>query len=269
MSEGVILTGDGCRIAYRLDGAPGAPPLVLSNSLGTAMAMWEPQLPELVRRYTVVRYDSRGHGMSDAPPGCYSMDRLGRDVLELLDALGFGVVDFCGVSKGGMVGQWLGTRAPARIRRLVLANTSPYMGPPSSWDARIATVEGNGMAAVADAVLERWFTPRFRETANEAIAPLRGILQATSPVGYVGCCAAIRDMDLRPTLGLIELPTLVIGGQADTATPPEHARLLSGAIPGSLLTMLPAAHLSNIEQPAAFTKAILAHLSVPRRRAPP
>jgi 3-oxoadipate enol-lactonase len=256
-SGGVVTTGDGCRIAYRLDGPEGAPVLLLSNSLGTAMAMWAQQVAAFSASHRVLRYDSRGHGASDAPAGAYSMDRLGRDVVELLDALGIGTVDFCGLSKGGMVGQWLGYRAPERLRRLILANTSPYMGPASAWDARIATVREAGMAATVEAVLERWFTPGFRAQGGDAIAPVRRMIEVTSPTGYIGCCAAIRDMDMRRTASLIAVPTLVIAGTADPATPVADGAALVAAVAGARLATLEAAHLSNIEQAAGFTRLVL------------
>lgn len=252
-----VTVGDGCRIACRLDGPADAPVLVLSNSLGTRWEMWNPQLESFTERFRVLRYDSRGHGRSDVPPGAYSLDRLGRDVVELLDALGLGTVRFLGLSKGGMVGQWLGVRAPERLEKLVLANTSAYMGPPSGWADRIAIVKAKGMAAVSDAVIARWFTPGFVADAPEAVGNVREQLLATDPEGYAACCAAIRDMDLRITTPLIRTPTLVIGGEKDPSTPPDHARWIAGAIPEAQLVILDAAHLSNVEQPEAFTKAAL------------
>ncbi|CAH0352744.1 MAG: 3-oxoadipate enol-lactonase [Sphingobium sp.] len=257
MSEGIVSTGDNCRIAYHIDGPDGAPFLILSNSLGTAMAMWEAQMSHFAAHFRVVRYDSRGHGRSDAPAGSYSIDRLGRDVIELADALGIDRFHFCGLSKGGMVGQWLGWRAPERLERLVLANTSAYMGPPAGWDERIRLVLAAGMGAMTDAVLERWFTPAFNAEASAALDAVRMMLLATEPQGYAGCCAAIRDMDQRPLLPLIDVPTLVIAGDADPATPIEHAHLLATGIRGATLHILTAAHLSNVEQPEAFSKAVL------------
>lgn len=259
MSVHRLTLGDGCRLAVACDGDPAAPPLILSNSLGTDRAMWAPQLEPLARQFRVIRYDTRGHGASDAPAGAYGLDRLGRDVLELADALGLDRFAFCGLSLGGMTGQWLGVQAPARLTRLVIANSAPYMGPPSGWDARIGVVRGQGMAAIAEAVVERWFTPGFRaDPANTT--PTLATLLATDPQGYAGCCAAIRDMDLRPLLGLIRTPTLVIGGAQDPATPPEQTAALVEGIAGASCVMLEAAHLSNLEQPAAFTTALLDHL---------
>lgn len=249
-------TGDGCRIAYRFDGPQDAPLLVLSNSLGTDMGMWEPQLAAFSARFRVLRYDQRGHGRSDAPLGAYSMDRLGRDVIELLDTLAIETVDYCGLSLGGMVGQWLGIRAPGRLRRLIIANTSSFMGPPSAWDARIALVREQGMASLAQASIERWFTQSFAAHALDAIAPITTVLQATDPDGYAGCCAAIRDMDMRRAVTLIKTPTLVIGGTQDPATPPPHSETLASAIPDAKLAMLDAAHLSNIECAEIFGRIV-------------
>jgi 3-oxoadipate enol-lactonase len=261
--SGTITTGDGCRITYRFDGREDASLLLLSNSLGTSMAMWEPQLDALAQEFRVLRYDQRGHGASAAPAGSYSIDRLGRDVIELLDALGVERVHFCGLSLGGMVGQWLGIRAPERLDRLILANTSGYMGPPAGWDARIRSVLADGMAPLAQASVDRWFTAAFAAAAPDAIAPIKAMLLANSAQGYAGTCAAIRDMDMRRAATLISVPTLVIGGLSDPATPPPHSEALARAIRGARLIMMDAAHLSNVEQPVLFLKAILDHLCVP------
>ena len=250
------MTGDNCHIHHRFDGPEDAPVLMLSHSLGASMAMWEPQMAALTARYRVLRYDLRGHGGSDVPVGAYSLDRLGRDVIELLDHLGIARVHFCGLSLGGMIGQWLGVRAPERLHSLTLANTSAYMGPPSGWDDRISAVRESGMAAMRDAILARWFTADFSDTAT-----VGAMIDATDPAGYAGCSAAIRDMDLRPLGCLITTPTLIIGGLRDPATPPDHARVLNADIAGSQLVMLDAAHLSNIECASAFNAALLTFLA--------
>lgn len=257
----LITTGDGCRLAYRWDGPDDAPVLVLSNSLGTDWRMWDPQMAGLTRHFRVLRYDSRGHGASDAPAGAYAMDRLGRDVVELLDALGLGQVHFCGLSLGGMVGQWLALRAPERIARLVLANTSAYMGPPVHWQARMRGVLADGMAPLTTASIGRWFTPDFPTRAPGAVAAIEAMLLANNPAGYAGCCAAIRDMDQRPTAHLNRLPTLLIAGAQDLATPVADSQFLAAAASDARVAMLdPAAHLSNVEQPEAFLGAVLGFL---------
>lgn len=259
--EGFATMIDGCRLAWRMDGPADAPVLVLSNSLGTAMAMWEDQVPALARRFRVLRYDTRGHGASSVMPGDTSLDRLGRDVLGLLDALGIVRAHFCGLSLGGMTGQWLGVHAPDRIDRLVIANSSSFMGPAESWQQRMNTVREQGMAAITQAVLDRWFTPGFVASGAPGLARTHEQLLATAPGGYAACCAAIRDMDLRPVVHLVDRPTLVIAGSQDPATPPDHAQAIASAIAGARLVSLEAAHLSNIEQPAAFTATLLDFLS--------
>lgn len=261
MRQGVAVMGDGCGIAWRMDGQQDAPVLMLSNSLGTTMSMWDDQAEDFSARYRLLRYDTRGHGASSVTPGDYGLDRLGRDAVSLLDILGIDQAHFCGLSLGGMTGQWLGLFAPERIRRLVLANTSPFMGPANAWQQRMDLVRREGMSAIAEAVLERWYTPAFQQTASEAVARSRRQLLDTDPQGYAGCCAAIRDMDLRPLLGLITKPCLVIAGRADPATPPEQGQMIAEAAPNAHLTLLEAAHLSNIERPDEFTRAVLDFLS--------
>lgn len=258
MSRRFAILGDGTRLAFRLEGPPRRPVLVLSHALGLSLELWDAQLPALTEHFRVLRYDSRGHGASDVPPGAYSLDRLGRDVVELLDVLALDRVHFCGLSMGGMVGQWLGARAPERIERLVLANTSPYMGPPEGWQSRIDEALHRGMSTLAEAALGRWFTAGFAARHPEAIRPIREALLATSPAGYAACCAALRDMDLRPTAPLIRPPTLLISGTQDPATTPQVIQSLARAMPGtSRVVLLDAAHLANVEQPEAFTRAVL------------
>lgn len=257
-SSGLAMMNDGAAIGWTLEGPEDRPVLMLSNSLGTSRAMWQPQVAAFAAHYRVLRYDTRGHGQSAVTPGDYGLDRLGRDVVNLLDALGLDQVDFCGLSLGGMTGQWLGVFAPERVRRLVLANTSAYMGPPTGWQERMDRVRREGLAAIADAVVARWFTPAF--ASSPATAEVLANLLTIDSNGYAGCCAAIRDMDLRPIIALIDRPTLVISGLQDPATPPEHAALLHRAITGSTLVSLDASHLSNVEQPEAFAEAVLAFL---------
>lgn len=253
----LVEAAGGARIFYRLDGAEDRPVLVLSNSLGTNLEMWAPQLPAFAERFRVLRYDSRGHGRSDAPPGPYTIELLGQDVLALLDGLGLERVAFCGLSKGGMVGQWLGVSAGQRLTRLVLANTSAHTGSPEIWTQRIATVQAQGMAAIVPALLDRWFTKGFQAREPAAVARIAAMLRATDPEGYAACCAAVRDMDQREAVRAIAVPTLVIAGRHDQATPPDHARLLAGRIPGARLVELEAAHLGNVEAAAPFTAAVL------------
>lgn len=252
-----VVMDDGCALACRQDGPEDAQPLLLSGSLGCAMALWDDQVEAMAGRFRVIRYDPRGHGRSDAPTGAYGIDRLARDAVAVLDVLGVERAAFCGISMGGMVGQRLGVVAPERLTRLVLACTSANMGPPSGWTDRIAAVMRGGMGAVADSVLDRWFSPEFRAADKGAVERLRDMLLATSPVGYAGCCAALRDMDQRATARLIAVPVLVITGARDPATPPEHGRFLAEQIPGAVHHELATAHLANVEHPAGFNTALL------------
>ena len=248
------------RLHYELDGDPRLPMLMLCNSLGTTLDMWAPQLPALLAHFRVLRYDTRGHGRSEVTPGEYSIARLAADSLALLDHLGIERVAFCGLSMGGMTGMWLGAHAPQRLSRLVLANTGAKVGDPATWAARFAAVRAGGMAAVTPGVLDRWFTARYRRLAPQEVEQVRAMLLATSPDGYIANGAAVRDMDQRPLLAKIAVPTLVIAGTYDGSTPPELGRELAQAIDGARYVELDAAHLSNWEQAGAFTAALLSFL---------
>ncbi len=248
-------------VHHLLEGPEDAPVLVLSNSLGTTLAMWDAQVPALRERFHLLRYDHRGHGGSHVPPGPYSIDDLGRDVLALLDRLGVNRFCFCGLSIGGMVGIWLAGEAPERVERLVLCCTLARFAP-DTFDSRARKVRANGVDAIVDAVVNRWFTPSFPEGCPEVAEWAWRMLRETPAEGYAGCCEAVRDADLRDRLGTISAPTLVIAGADDPAAPPEKAGLIRDSIPNASLEVIPdAAHLANIEQPEAVTQAILDHLS--------
>ncbi len=230
--------------------------LMFSNSLGTDFSMWDPQLPEVEKQFRILRYDTRGHGKSSVIPADYTIEQLGRDVLALLDALHIDRVHFCGLSMGGMIGIWLGIHAPVRLHRLVLCNTAARIGSIEMWNARIATVRKEGMKPVAAAVIERWFTPGFRREAPGKVARARRMFENTSPGGYAACCAAMRDMDQRPAVSQIKVPTLVIYGASDAVIPLPDAHFLTQQIEGAQELELAAAHLSNVEQAEAFTRAL-------------
>lgn len=252
-----ITAGDGCRLAYRFDGDDHHPVLILSNSIATDHHMWDGQVAELAKFFRVLRYDTRGHGGSDAPIGAYSLDRLGRDVVEMLDALEIETAHFCGLSLGGFIGQWLGHRAPERINRLILSNTSPYLGPAPQWDDLITRLlRDRDMAAMADMFISNWFPPHLIRDDPETVATFRRMILATPPEGLAGCFAVVRDADLRCTNGLIDKPTLVIGGTDDTVTLASHSEEIAKAIPGSRLILLPGVHMLNVEQQDAFLKAV-------------
>lgn len=251
----------GAHLHYRFDGDRAAPVVVLSNSLGTTLDMWEPQAAVLAERHCVLRYDTRGHGQSDVPPGPYTIDALGRDVVALLDHLGIARAGFCGLSLGGMTGMWLGVHAPQRITRLVLANTSACMDAPAAMDERIAAVTAGGVAAIAPAVLGRWFTPAFAAREPARVAAVRAMLESSPAAGYVACCHAIRAMDQRADVARIAVPTLVVAGTHDPSTPPAAGRFLAGRIPGARYVELPTAHLSNVEAAVEFNAALTAFLA--------
>lgn len=252
-----LLESPGLHLHYRLDGPADRPCLVLSNSLGCTLEMWEPQVAPFSRDYRVLRYDTRGHGRSGVPRRPYAIEQLGSDVLALLDALGIERAHYCGLSMGGATGMWLAVNAPHRIERLVLCNTTPWLGPPATMNARIETLLRDGMPAMVEAILERWFTPEFRAREPLAVDRIRQVL-LTAPVdGYVGCCEAIRDMDQRATLARIAAPTLVIAGTYDPAPTPAAARAWASTIPNARLVELPAAHLSNIGAAEQFTRQVL------------
>jgi len=252
-----------CELGHVVSGPSGAPPVLLGGSLGTTLAMWDPQVNVLAGRWNVIAFDHRGHGGSAVPKGPYTIDQLGGDVLGLLDTLELQRVSYCGLSLGGMVGMWLAINAPERIDRLVLACTSGYLPPAAGWRQRADTVRAAGSAeVVADAVLERWFTAPYAREHPGVVAHHRRMVAACPAEGYASCCEAIGQLDLRPGLSGITAPTLVIAGEQDPATPPVHARTIASAVPGSRLEVLdPAAHLSSVERAPAVSALIVDHLT--------
>ena len=247
---------NGATIHYDISGRPDGPWLVFSNSLGTDLRMWDAQTAALGRDFRVLRYDTRGHGQSDAPSGDYSFDDLGRDALAVMDAAGVDKACFCGLSMGGVTGMWLGVNAPERFEKLVLCNTGAKIGDTETWQQRIDTVLSTGMAPLAEAVVDRWFTKRFQNEQPAAVDRIRAMIKATPAAGYAGCCAALRDIDLREAIAAIDLPTLVVAGRHDPSTPVANAEEIRAAIKGSRLVVLDAAHLSNIEQEAEFNDTV-------------
>jgi len=253
-----ITTGDNVRIAYRFDGAEHLPILLLSNSIGTSYHMWDGEVDALSQHFRVLRYDARGHGDSGVPAGAYSLDRLGRDVLEMMDALGIRRAHFLGLSLGGFIGQWLGIHAPQRIDRLILSNTAAQLGPASVFDERIAAVRAApDMRETAEGFLANWFPRQMLDAGGPVIDKFRAMLLATDRNGLAGLFAAVRDADLRRTIRLIEAPTLVIAGRDDTVTSAQHGADIAAAIPGARLLTLPTVHFSNIERRQEYLDAVL------------
>ena len=236
---------------------PGTPALLLINSLGASLEAWDDQLP-LADRFELIRYDARGHGKSELGANTeLTVDRLARDALAVLDACGVARAHVCGLSMGGITAMHIACHWPDRVLKLVLANTAPYLGPKDRWQALIDVALAQGMEALVEQVLERWFTPDFRATQPDRVERVRQMLLATDKRGYAACCAALRDMDQRESIKSIVAQTLVIGGTKDPSTPPEHSDLIANSIPGARLLMLESAHLSNIERTAQFNAALL------------
>lgn len=249
---------------YQLDGPAGAPVLVLSNSLGTDLQMWEGQIEAFTQHFRVLRYDTRGHGQSLVTPGLYSIEQLGRDVLALVDAMGISAFSFCGLSMGGLIGQWLAINAPTRIQRLVLCNTAAKIASAEVWNSRIDTVLRDGhaaMHALRDASIARWFTAEFAAAQPALVEPVVGMLSATSPQGYAANCAAVRDADFGEQITNIQAPTLIVCGTADTVTTSEHGRFMQAHIANAQRVEFHAAHLSNVEVGEAFTRTVLDFLT--------
>jgi len=249
------------RLFYRLEGTPEKAVLVFSNSIGTDHAMWAPQVPDLLPHFQVLRYDTRGHGASEVTKGEYSIELLGRDVLGLVDSLGIPKFSFCGLSLGGAIGQWLALNAADRVTSLVLANTSAKFGERNNWEARIKMVREGGMAAVVEMAMQRFFSPQTLAHSPAHASAVQSVLVGTDPVGYVACCAALRDFDSRSMLENVHVPTLVISGDRDVATPwAGNGEVLAREIPSARSLQLPAAHLSNLERPRSFLAALFEFL---------
>ena len=248
-------------LAYRIDGGPQAPVVFLAPSLGTTWEMWDGLAEELTSTYRVVRLDTRGHGRSPVPPGPYTVDALADDVLALADSLGVVRFGFVGLSLGGAIGQSLCVRYDGRLAAAVLCCTVPRFGDPSTWRDRAATVRAEGMAGLAPATEERWFTEAFRLRHRDEVDRLIGMLTATDPEGYAACCEALAGFDVTDELAGINVPVRVVGGDADPVAPPEACEAMASAIPGADLVVVPdASHLANVAQPAAFDRAVVEHL---------
>ena len=246
---------------YRFEGREGDPVIVLSHSLGLDHGMWRPQVADLLPHFRVLSYDTRGHGASAATPGDYTLEQLGQDALALLDSLGIARFAWCGLSLGGIIGQWLALTVPQRLTHVVLANTSPRLTDPSAMETRRRTVLEGGMAAIVDMAMGRYFTPETLAANPPFVDAARHTVLTTDPVGYAGCCAVLRDFDLTASLSAITVPTLVIGGDRDVPMPwADHADVLARSIPGARAIRLPAAHISNLERPRSFSTALLEFL---------
>lgn len=259
-----VAHSNGAGIHYELIGHGKAPVVVLSNSLGTNFFMWDPQMLELRKHFHVLRYDTRGHGQSSVPPGPYSFEQLGRDVLAVADAANVQTFSFCGLSMGGVTGMWLGIHAPERLHKLVLSSTGAKIGNADTWNARIEALRKGGAKSVAAATMERWFTQRFREMSPQTVERIRHMFESSSTEGFIANCEALREADFRESIARIHTPTLVISGTHDPATTVQDGRFIAERIPGARFVELDAAHLCNIEQQDRFTKEVSDFLRQPR-----
>lgn len=266
------ITANGISINYNLEGPASGPVVTLSHSLATNLSMWDPQIPALASRYRVLRYDTRGHGATDAPEGAYSLEMLGEDVRALLRALGIARTHFIGLSMGGMIGQTLALKCPEILQSLVLCDTTSRIPPEARpmWEERIRVAQAQGMEPHVEPTIGRWITAPFREQRPDVGDRVRAMIRATNPPGYIGCCHAISDLNLTDRLHTIRLPTLIIVGEEDPGTPVAASRTIQEQIEGSELVILKSAsHLSNIEQPEAFNRAVTAFLAKVDGGAPP
>lgn len=256
-------TNGAATISYDVDGPPDAPALLLINSIGSTRDMWARQMEAFAGAYRVVRYDARGHGSSSIPPGEYTIEQLGRDALAVLDAAGAQSAHVCGISLGGLTAQWLGIHAPGRVRRLIVANTAARLGTVESWTERMAIVREHGMTPVAERSMKIWFSPAFHERDPETVRAFRAMVQSCSVEGYLGCCAALRDADLREEIATIAAPTLAVASTGDPVTPPEGLAFIRDRIRGAQMVTVDSAHLSNVECAEEFTAAALDFLAIP------
>jgi 3-oxoadipate enol-lactonase len=255
---------DGCRLSYALEGSPHAPALIFSNSLGTTHELWAPQVARLSSAFRVIRYDTRGHGGSDAPKGTYTVEMLGLDALAILDAAGAPRAHVCGLSLGGLTAMWLGVHAPDRVESLILASTAARICNALFWEERIELVKLSGIRPLAEASMGRWFTEAFRAAHPDIVARHRRMLESSPAEGYASCCAALRDADLRGEIGRIAAPTLVIAGRYDPVTPPADADAIRMRIRNAQMTELDAAHLANVERADEFNERMLAFMNEKR-----
>lgn len=250
------LNANHTQIHYQLSGDPAHPALLFSNSLGTDLSMWDAQTQALSDDFFIIRYDTRGHGSSSRDGDPFSLDTLGLDVLALMNHLSVSQVNFCGISMGGLIGQWLALHAPEKFSRLVIANTAAKIGNEESWTTRANTVLDSGMDPIADTAALRWFTPAFCTEELDLVSNMIEALRYMDAKQYAYCCLALASTDFTNQLNRITTPTLVIAGEFDPVTTVTDAKYLHQSIAGSTLAVLPASHLSNVEKPDAFNNAL-------------
>ncbi|MEK5753853.1 3-oxoadipate enol-lactonase [Acinetobacter variabilis] len=254
-------TSNDAQINYQTFGDASKPALVFSNSLGTNYSMWQPQIEHFQQDYYVICYDTRGHGASSAPQGPYSLEQLGQDVVSLLDHLNIAKAAFCGISMGGLTGQWLAIHKPEHFNHVIVCNTAAKIGQEQAWQDRAALVREQGLAPIAATAASRWFTNPFIQSNPAVVAELSNDLGAGSPEGYANCCEALAKADVREQLSSIQIPVLIIAGQQDPVTTVADGQFMQQRIANSKLFEINASHISNIEQPEAFNQAVQTFLA--------
>lgn len=242
---------------YKITGTPNSPVLVFSNSLGADMGMWDELVPCLLPYFRVLQYDTRGHGGSEVTADPYTIGLLGNDVIALLDELKIDKAYFCGLSMGGLIGQWLAIHHPERIQKLILSNTDAKIGTAETWNDRIKTITKDGMQAIVEGTMERWFTQDFRKNNLNRIAEIKAVFAGNNVVGYANSCAAVRDADFRDDVKKITVATLVVTGDEDAVTNVVQAEELAKNIPNAKLKILPARHLSATELPQDYAEMLI------------
>lgn len=254
-------TSNDAQINYQTFGDASKPALIFSNSLGTKYSMWQPQIEHFQQDHYVICYDTRGHGASSAPQGPYSLEQLGQDVVNLLDHLNIAKVAFCGISMGGLIGQWLAIHKPERFSQVIVCNTAAKIGQEQAWQDRAVLVCEQGLAPIAATAALRWFTDPFIQSNPAVVAELSNDLGAGSPEGYANCCEALAKADVREQLSSIQIPVLIIAGQQDPVTTVADGQFMQQRIANSQLFEINASHISNIEQPEAFNQAVQTFLA--------
>ena len=260
VTEHVATTRDGS-LYYRVEGPDDGPAVLLINSLATRLELWDHQAAELTKHARLIRYDARGHGRSSVPSGEYTLEQLGRDALAVLDAADVSSAAVGGISLGGLTALWLGVHAPERVSALLVANTAARVGTVERWVERAALVRSKGLAAVAELTMGNWFTEEFRTRERATVERFRSMVASCPPDGYVGCCAALREADVREEIAAIRVPTLVVAGTRDPSTPLEQTQMIADRVPGARLVTFDCAHLSNVERASEFTGHAVAALA--------
>lgn len=246
----------GVRLAVTISGASHKPPIVFSNSLATSWGIWDEAERLLAPHARLIRYDARGHGLSDTPETGYSIEKLGRDVLEILDSIGVRRAVICGISLGGLTAMWLGINAPDRVSGLILANTAPNFPPQTMWQDRAATARSSGLAPLVQQSLVRWVTDSYRRVNESRVRELATMISNTRPVGYAGCCDVLATTDILSELWRITCSVRVIAGRHDLSTPVARAEEIVRSITHADLVTLEAAHISCVEAPNSFAEAV-------------